>query len=58
MFEKNSFLTFLSSLTEGIKPLSEEDKSVSRKGYLGFVIKLGKFLEDFSERNLNLKDRL
>lgn len=51
-------MNFLFTLTEGTKSLRSEDKKVFRKGYLGFIIKLGKFLEDFSEKNTELKTRL
>lgn len=38
MFEKNNLVNFLSNLTEGTKPIRSEDKSIFRRGYLGFII--------------------
>lgn len=38
MFEKNNLLKFLSTLTEGTKSLRSEDKTIARRGYLGFII--------------------
>jgi hypothetical protein len=42
-------------LTENVKPTN---KAVFRKGYLGFVAKLGKFLEDYSEKHPEIQQYL